>query len=168
MSSAARPSRRRPRLDGFDYRGQFAYHVTLSTREENVFVSASGLFAAADEQLIRAASLLRFELLAYCFMPDHVHMMVQGQNDASDLIKFVRRFKQMTGYRHKRTTGESLWQQSFFDRVLRGDDDLRIVAEYVFAIPVKAGLVEEPGEYRLSGGLYFEGSVGRGGRGGCA
>ena len=101
-------------------------------------------------------------MLAYCFMPDHLHMMVQGQNDLSDLIKFVRRFKQMIGYHYKRTTGESLWQQSFFDRVLRGDDDLRIVAEYVFTNPVKAGLVEEPGEYGLSGGLYFKGSVGRG------
>ncbi len=126
-----------------------------------MFVSASALFAAAEQQLIRAASLSRFELLAYCFMPDHVHVMVQGQNDASDLIKFVRRFKQATGYRHKRTTGESLWQQSFFDRVLRGKNDLEIVAEYVFANPVKAGLVEEPGEYRLSGGLYFEDLAGR-------
>ena len=115
----------------------------------------SAVSAAAEQQLIRVASLSRFELLAYCFMPDHMHMMVQGQNDASDLINFVRRFKQMTGYRHKRTSGESLWQQSFFDRVLRRDDDLRIVAEYVFANPVMAGLVDEPGEYGLSGGLYF-------------
>ncbi len=73
----------------------------------------------------------------------------------------MRRFKQATGYRHKRTTGERLWQQSFFDRVLRGDDDLRIVAEYVFANPVMAGLVEEPGEYSLSGGSYFQGPAGQ-------
>ncbi len=52
-------------------------------------------------------------------------------------------------------------RQSFFDRVLRGDNDLRIVAEYVFANPVMAGLVEEPGEYPLSGGSYFQGSAGQ-------
>ena len=162
QEGASSPGRRRPRLDGFDYRGQFAYHVIVSTAGANAFVLGSAVSAAAEQQLIRVASLSRFELLAYCFMPDHIHMMVQGQNDASDLINFVRRFKQMTGYRHKRTSGESLWQQSFFDRVLRRDDDLRIVAEYVFANPVMAGLVDEPGEYGLSGGLYFEGLFGRG------
>ncbi len=39
--------------------------------------------------------------------------------------------------------------------MLRGDDDLRIVVEYVFANPVNAGLVEEPGEYGLSGGALY-------------
>jgi hypothetical protein len=39
--------------------------------------------------------------------------------------------------------------------VLRVEEDLVQVAEYVFGNPVKAGLARGPGEYRLSGGEYF-------------
>jgi REP element-mobilizing transposase RayT len=40
-----------------------------------------------------------------------------------------------------------LWQPSFYDRVIRNDDHLREVVEYVHANPVSAGLVSEPEEY---------------------
>ncbi len=109
------------------------------------------------EQLEHAANALAFHLLAYCFMPDHVHILVQGKNDEARLLQFVQRFKQLTGYRYKRAYGYSLWQQSFYDRVLRDDEDIVTVGEYIFGNPVTAGLVADTSDYALSGGLYFTG-----------
>jgi putative transposase len=106
--------------------------------------------------LHEAALTSQFVVLAYCFMPDHVHLLVQGQEEAADLKKFVALFKQRTGFMHKQQTGRPLWQASYFDRVLRRDDDLQAIADYVLQNPVKDGLAGEVGEYPLSGGAYFE------------
>jgi hypothetical protein len=89
-------------------------------------------------------------------MPDHLHALVLGRHDAADLIRFVQRFKQVTAFDFKRETGLRLWQQSFYDHVLRVEEDLADVAAYIWANPVRAGLAAQPDEYPLLGGEYLE------------
>ena len=89
-------------------------------------------------------------------MPDHVHVLVLGRSDSANLLSFVQRFKQLTGFDFRRATRRRLWQQSFYDRVLRVDEDLAHVAAYIFGNPVRAGLAGSDAEYALSGGEYFE------------
>ena len=50
----------------------------------------------------------------------------------------------------------SPWQRSFHDRALRSEEDVRQVANYILMNPVRAGLVDEPSEYLLSGSLEWE------------
>jgi REP element-mobilizing transposase RayT len=88
-------------------------------------------------------------------MPEHLHMLVQGQEDSSNLVRFVQRYKQLTAYEYKQRTASKLWQDSYFDRVLRSDEPLVTVAEHIFNNPVSAGLVETATLYSLSGGEYF-------------
>ncbi len=80
-------------------------------------------------------------------MPDHLHVVVEGFDDTSNLPRFVRLAKQQTAYHFKRVTGERLWQDSYFDRTLRRDDDLGAMIRYVLDNPVRAGLVSTPMEY---------------------
>ncbi len=87
-------------------------------------------------------------------MPDHTHLLVLGEAESANLLRFVQRFKQKTTYQFKRQTGARLWQQSFYDRALRVEDDLPTVAAYIFNNPIKAGLATGMGEYVLSGGEY--------------
>jgi hypothetical protein len=89
-------------------------------------------------------------------MPDHLHALVVGRNDAADLIRFVQHFKQVTAFDFKRKSGLRLWQQSFYDRALRVEEDLADVAAYILANPVRAGLAAQPDDYPLSGGEYLE------------
>lgn len=91
-----------------------------------------------------------FSLHAYCFMPDHLHLLVSGQDDSS-LTDFVRHFKQLSGHRFKREHGAPLWQISYYDHVLRRDEDLLTVARYIWDNPVRAGLVQDRSEYPFSG-----------------
>jgi hypothetical protein len=88
-------------------------------------------------------------------MPDHLHVLAQGASDVSHLRRFVQRFKQQTAFAYRREANSQLWQQSYFDRVLRQDEDLQTVADYIFANPVTAGLVRDPEAYLGSGGAYF-------------
>ena len=47
----------------------------------------------------------------------------------------------------KRMSDTPLWQAGYYDRVLRGSDDVKAFVLYIMANPVRAGLVASPAEY---------------------
>jgi len=83
-------------------------------------------------------------------MPDHVHLLIAGQ-EGSSLRDFARHFKQISGYKFKRERGVSLWQISYYDHVLRREEDVEQIAAYIWDNPVRAGLVEERVGHAFSG-----------------
>ncbi len=143
-------------MPSFDYTGSYAYHIILTTSGRAPAFSSIPVANACASRLEQVADKVSFRILAYCFMPDHVHALVLGRDNSANLLTFVQRFKQATSFYFKRRTGRQLWQQSFYDRTLRAEDDLPGIAEYIFANPVKAGLAAEAGGYPLSGGQYFK------------
>lgn len=91
------------------------------------------------------------ELIAYCFMPDHVHLLVSGRSEDADLGRFVGRWKQLTGYHYRRKTGERLWQESYHDHVLRDDEETWRAMRYILENPVRRGLAMNFEDYPHSG-----------------
>ncbi len=118
------------------------------------FADASVVELTTD-QFLRTARVEEFEILAYCFMPDHLHALVQGLAEEADLRRFVRLAKQRAGYLFARERHLQLWQESFFDRTLRQEDELADVIRYVVNNPVRAGLVPEPSAYRFWGSQIY-------------
>lgn len=86
-------------------------------------------------------------------MPDHLHLLLVASSGDADLIEAMKRFKQGTGFTYKQQERQPLWQKSYYDHVLRRDEDIRFVARYIAENPVRAGLVEHYGEYPLTGSL---------------
>lgn len=89
------------------------------------------------------------ESLAWVLMPDHLHwLLVLGDVGLSEL---VRRVKSNSGRRVHQAVGASgaLWQRGYHDHAIREDEDLRQVARYVVANPLRAGLVDDLGSYPL-------------------
>ena len=84
-------------------------------------------------------------------MPNHVHLLLEGLSDSSDLRRFVRDWKQRTAFDYQNETGGDLWQRGYFDHVLRTDEDTDLVTRYVLGNPVRAGLVADMKEYRYAG-----------------
>jgi putative transposase len=71
-------------LRTFDYVGLYAYFLTFCRdRRRRIFSDASAV-ELVREQILRAAAYERFAVVAYCFMPDHAHLLVEGQCDSSD------------------------------------------------------------------------------------
>jgi len=101
--------------------------------------------------ILRAATENRFAIIAYCFMPDHLHLLVEGKSPSSDLQQFGKYAKQYSGFSYKREHGRHLWQPSFNDRVLRSDDDTWGVARYIVENPLVAGLATRADEYPFCG-----------------
>ena len=65
--------------------------------------------------------------------------------------RFCKLAKQRAGQIHARRTGGPLWQEGYYDRVLRKDEDLRTVARYLLNNPIRAGLVTKPIDYPYLG-----------------
>ena len=155
--SSALPRRKpRPRVASFDYRGPYAYHIILLTQARAPYFADLSFGRRCIERLRQTADRGGFRLLAFCFMPDHLHALVEGQHDNADLIRFVQRFKQVTAFHFKRESRLRLWQQSFYDRVLRVEEDLAEVAAYILSDPVRSGLAEGASQYSFVGGEYSE------------
>ena len=102
-------------------------------------------------QFRRTAHDEQFVILAYCLMPDHLHVLVEGLSDGSDLRRFVRMAKQRAAHWHAQSGRGRLWQEGYHDRVLRRDDDVLDVARYIFENPVRAGLAVSPDDYEHCG-----------------
>ncbi len=143
--------RKRNRLDRDLYRGPAVFFVTATTwRRQPVFTEATEVHRYR-EMLEDAARTTGFRLLAYCFMPDHLHLLVEG-SEGSELAWLMKSFKQASSFDYKQRNGRPLWQRSFYDHVLRGPDELQPALEYIMANPVRAGLVEDADTYPFSGG----------------
>jgi REP element-mobilizing transposase RayT len=112
-----------------------------------------------DEQIVapvvthfrRTADRCGFSYLAYCLMPDHAHALVEGLTDDADLRRFVKAAKESSGRAYFRRTGRPLWQEGYYEHVLRKDEDAIGVARYILHNPVRAGIVRDPGEYPFTG-----------------
>jgi putative transposase len=104
---------------------------------------------------LRTAEDERFEVLAYCFMPDHLHLLVEGASNTSDLQTFVKAARQYSGRAHANVHGAALWQEGYHERVLRHDQDARTVARYILENPVRAGIVRAATEYPYMGSAVW-------------
>ncbi len=142
---------RPPRIAGFSYRGLHRYFLTICTLNRQKFIGDPSIVSDTLLQFRRTAGEESFEISAYCFMPDHSHFLMEGLADSSDFKRFCKLAKQRSGGIHARKHGGPLWQEGYYERVLREGDDARIVARYLLSNPVRAGLVTAPIEYPYLG-----------------
>jgi putative transposase len=142
-------------LKAFDYLGLYRYFLTFCTDYRRpVFLNAR-VVELTLSQISTAARQQRFALLAYCFMPDHLHLLVEALSDGSDCRSFIKIAKQLSGYYFSREFSHKLWQRYGFERVLRDDEATLVVAKYILRNPVRAGLVCDVREYPFVGFEQF-------------
>ncbi len=145
-----------PRLPYFDYKGHYAYSITIDCyKNQEIFVEKS-VVSMCLEHLRYIIDEYFFSVYVYCFMPSHLHLLLVGKSEIADLRKAVKIFKQKSGYNFKQEYQKSLWQSSFYDHVLRKDEDIERVARYILENPVRAGLVKNFWEYKFSGSFKFD------------
>jgi len=147
----SKPRRSSPRLQTFDYTGPYAYSITINADGGRPYFRDARFVRFCIQTLHGKGDAHGFEVIAYCFMPNHVHLLVVGLTEFSRLQPFMQQFKQITGFAFKQEHGAPLWHRSYYDRVLRKDEDLQTVAAYIWANPVRIGLVQTAEDYPYSG-----------------
>jgi putative transposase len=107
-------------------------------------------------QILRGAGEQGAAILAYCFMPDHLHLLIEMRADVSDCLRFISRAKQYSGFHFQRTFGQRLWQRYGYEHVLWDDRPVLLIARYILENPLRAGLVESPQDYGFSGSDVYD------------
>jgi len=142
--------RKRIRLKSFDYLGRYRYFVTICTYAQMQVFTVEGHIRIVSTILQEISKAEGFLLWAYCFMPDHLHILVESLHEESDFRRFVKLFKQKSGYQWRRPSNQKLWQKDYFERVLRREETTEKVIGYILNNPVRRGLVSSPEEYPFS------------------
>jgi len=143
------------RLDGIDYIGFRQYFLTICTHQRSCHFTSAATVALVVSPFLRTATDEQFEILAYCFMPDHLHAVVAANSEESDLRRFIGLAKQRSAYLFARVTGERLWQEGYFEHVVRKDEVPSELVGYILRNPVRAGLVADPTEYPYWGSQVY-------------
>jgi putative transposase len=88
-----------------------------------------------------------YELLAYCIMPNHVHLVMTLERNGISL-KVLQSLKRFTAREANKILARAgaFWQHESYDHVVRDDKELIRVIAYVLSNPEKAGLV---GQWKL-------------------
>ena len=161
------PKRKRNRLPHFSYSASGAYFVTICTSpRRNVFWSggANGewtekppdavgadiirpLFpltraGKAVDQAIRAIPdhYANVDVDCFCIMPDHVHLLVLYAADENGRMISAPTLSTVIGSMKRAVTrqlGRSVWQKSFYDRVIRTEEEFNAACRYIAENPAK-------------------------------
>ncbi len=142
------PPRKENRLKSYDYRSGGAYHVTICTNHRRCLFGE--VYDAEDTQAVRLSAAGRIvesailsipthyptvELIRFCVMPNHVHLLL-GLTPGGDNPTVSWVVNQLKGAVTKQI-GSPVWQKGFYDHVIRTEQELFQVDEYIEHNPAK-------------------------------
>ena len=131
------------------------YAVTLATKSR-CSLSPSARTIVIDA--LRHFHNERYELIAACVMPDHVHFLIQPwpkEYDEEGMATFwpfatlLHSIKSFSAHEINKTEGTkgTVWEKERFDRYIRSDRDLEEKFQYILKNPWEAGVVKPTQDY---------------------
>lgn len=127
----------------------------MCTLDRAEYFTDSQVVSVIVDHFLQTAREKDIAIVAYCVMPDHLHLLVDGENDSSEMEPFVSLAKQRAGYWFSRSHGKKLWQKGYYEHVLRDEEKTEAVAYYIIANPIRKKLVEKVMDYPYWGsGIY--------------
>ena len=139
------------RLSHFDYSTARAYFITICVKDGRALFSDRELAERTIAYLKESKDKHDYRIYAYCLMPDHLHVLLNPAESNIPVSRFLQTFKSQTGFWHKKEHGMPLWQRGFYDHVVRKNEDLIKIVQYVLENPVRRGLAGTAKEYPYSG-----------------
>jgi putative transposase len=149
-------NRKRTRLSASHYLGRKTCFVTICCDHRRPYMAESRTAQSVEQLLVECAANRSFLLHAYCLMPDHAHVLAQGTDVNSDLLEFIRLFKQHSAFAFRTDTAKQLWEAGFYDYILRPSDRVDDIAAYIWWNPVRKAICQEPKDFPFSGSQTIE------------
>lgn len=151
--------RRRPirekkhRLPRPAYQGEVLVAFTACAAHRNPGLATTSIVRRCVAFLAEAAQHHHCMVPIYCFMPDHLHVMLWGRSAEADTWRAMVRFKQRSGYWLSQSGQSIRWQKDFYDHILRPHEDGRRHVRYIAENPVRASLVDRWDRYPFLGAI---------------
>lgn len=161
MSNKSR-RRKNIRLEDFDYTGgAYVYFITICTHDKQPYFRNAGIAKIIKDE-IEFRMINEIKLFCYCIMPDHLHLLLSltenyGEKGAGKslgkgtLQNWVSAYKCYTSrISNQLFEIKPLWQKNFHDHIVRKEESLLKIAEYIVDNPVRKGMVSEWEEFPFS------------------
>jgi putative transposase len=100
-----------------------------------------------EKILLAEAENFHCDILVYLFMPDHCHILLEGKDEQSNVLKVINLFKQKTGFWLSKNRPQVYWQKDYWDHILRKEEDINTQVWYILGNPVRKELVTNLKEY---------------------
>jgi putative transposase len=112
------------------------------------------VIAGIVEKTIQYFDHIQYEIVAYCVMPNHVHLIIIPKEDKNGLryslariMHSIKRHSANEINKYLKRTG-AFWQREYYDHVLRNDIELARCINYILSNPVKAKLAYHWNEWK--------------------
>ena len=105
----------------------------------------------------------RYRLIAWCIMPNHVHVLIEPAISLPNILQSWKSFTGRWAILHNAelglgvpspsatgTTKNQFWMREYWDRYIRDEQHFRSTIDYIHNNPVKAGLCEEVHDWSWS------------------
>ena len=148
------PKRKQIHLGTFDYTDtRVVYFLTICTYGKKAYFK-NHEFAEyiATEIDYRSRVAHEVTVFTYCIMPDHVHLLVKlNEGYGKSLPNWVAAFKRYNARILSMMYDiKPLWHSNYYEHIVRKDEALNKIAEYIVQNPVRKHMVLEWQEYPFS------------------
>ena len=153
------PKRKQNRLKEYNYSADGWYFITICTKGRIPILSrivGSDILGAPQVQLLACGKIVEKNLQQlqtfyvnikveqYVIMPNHVHMILSVSNNGAPGMSpptkqcatiplFVATLKRFCN----KEFGEQIWQRSFYDHIIRDQNDGAEISRYIYENPIK-------------------------------
>lgn len=159
MMKTELPKRKRIRLETYDYASSGAYFVTIC-----IYDRVAMLWEQVGADIIRPQELSKYGRIVesailslsdhyenvtvdkYCIMPDHVHMILFIHSEVNGRMISTPTLSTIVGQMKRwvsRRIGFSMWQKSFYDRIIRDEEEYKQIWKYIDENPIKIRIAGE-------------------------
>jgi REP element-mobilizing transposase RayT len=156
LVAATNPTHKRlQRLDTI-FKSSPIFFITTCTAHRRRILDNPPAFQIIREELETADSRHGWRVGRFMIMPDHTHFFgAPAREDHRELSIFIGQFKQWTSKRiaTELQLQQPIWQENFFDHLLRSDEAYYDKADYMWLNPVRAGLVQRIDDWPYEGDL---------------
>lgn len=161
MSDENRAIRKKLRLENFDYSSNGAYFITICLKvRENILwqpVGADIIRPIGKIHLSEYGKIVKNAICEipvhydnvyldrFCIMPDHIHLILfllngdyyqSGRIISAPTVNISTVIGQMKRSVSKKI-GFGIWQKSYFDHIIRNEQDLNETRKYIAENPIK-------------------------------
>lgn len=152
------PKRKRIRIENYDYSSAGAYFVTVCTADKKPILWENVGAATCRPNLSKIGAAVETAILnipkhypmisvdKYCIMPDHIHMIMSINTDENGRQIAAPTVSTVVGHMKRWVSmqiGQSIWQKSFIDRVIRNEKGYQTVWEYIENNPIKLDMADD-------------------------
>ena len=131
------------------------YFVTFCAYKRSVSLASDDVHTAFVLFARRAERKFNVAVGRYVIMPDHVHLFVRGGPNFI-LGRWVGQLKQALAKAADLSREETqIWQEGFFDHLMRSDESYSQKWNYVRQNPVRAGLVKSADDWPYQGEIAY-------------